>query len=240
LLTTLALSKDIIVEKVLIGDEKTPLLIIDNFVNNPKALIESANNKHDASFKAMSSDYYPGIRKTAPDNYLHLLGQLNTLLSSAFNNQEACEINTLMSAFSIATMPEKQLRPIQMLPHFDSPNHLQFAVVHYLCPSEHGGTSFYQHKSTGYERITREKLSHYGKEIKQQAIAEKLHEHPTYINGNTKLFKRIHNVNARMNRAIIYPSNLLHSGNININTGLKADPKTGRLTISSFVMLEHS
>ena len=44
-------------------------------------------------------------------------------------------------------------------------------------------------------------------------------------------------VEAKLNRAVIYPSNVLHSGDIQTDLGLSNDPKKGRLTISSFIQL---
>ena len=58
---------------------------------------------------------------------------------------------------------------------------------------------------------------------------------PRYMNGDTSLFQRIHQVAAKKNRLIIYPSNLLHSGDLAQTTALPANPQQGRLTISSFI-----
>ena len=71
--------------------------------------------------------------------------------------------------------------------------------------------------------------------IKQQAIAQRLHERPSYISSDTTLFEQIASLEAKPNRLIVYPSNALHSGNINPDLGLSSNPSTGRLTISSFL-----
>ena len=223
----------------LVGDEQIPVLIIDNLIVNPKELIDlaCANEYGEPSFLQQISDYYPGIRKVSPLRYNEQVSQLLTLFKTSFDLPNASQAELIMSAFSLTTTAVEQLRPIQMLPHFDTPADSQFAMVHYLCDQEHGGTSMYRHKASGFERISIERLSSYRQQIKKQAIAEKLHENPKYIAGDTCLFKQTHSVDAKMNRAVIYPSNALHSGNIRPEMGLLSDPKKGRLTISSFILI---
>jgi hypothetical protein len=109
--------------------------------------------------------------------------------------------------------------------------------VHYLCGPEHGGTSFYRHRETGFERISAERLAGYSAKLKTEAQAAQLHLQPGYIDGDTSMFQRIYQVDAKPNRAIIYPGNLLHSGDIRPESGLSATPSQGRLTISSFLQL---
>ena len=101
----------------------------------------------------------------------------------------------------------------------------------------HGGTAFYRHQYTGFERIDAARLPSYATLLKQQAMAARLHENPSYISGDTELFQQIAKVEARVNRAIIYPGNLLHSGDIRQIGANAADPAHGRLTISSFLQL---
>jgi len=222
------------IEVVFIGQENTPLIILDNFVTEPEALISLACDDH--PFHAQPTDFYPGIRKPVPPSYGELIcSQLFNLLKNTYHLENGTEAKTILSAFSISTTPPSQLRPIQMLPHFDTTDNNQFALVHYLCGAEHGGTSFYRHKKANYERITKTRFSSYTTLLKQQAKAENLHLTPAYIADDSSLFERIHLVAARKNRVVIYPSNLLHSGNIQPQLGLSSDPRKGRLTISSFI-----
>ena len=219
-----------------IGQESTPLIIIDDFVTEPETLISLACD--DKPYHAQPTDYYPGIRKPLPSNYGELLcSQLFVLLKNTYQLNGVVAAKTILSAFAISTTPPIQLRPIQMLPHFDTTENTQFAMVHYLCDVEHGGTSFYRHKQTDYERITKTRFPKYTTLLKHQAKAGNLHLAPAYIANSSSLFERIHSVEARKNRVIIYPSNLLHSGNIQPQQGLSSDPRKGRLTISSFIGL---
>ncbi len=223
----------------IVGNDHIPVLVIDNLVLKPEQLVDLACSTQSAEneYQQQNSDYYPGVRRKAPLSYIDKITQLLPLFTASFGLTKAKQADVIMSAFSISTTVPEQLRPIQMLPHFDTPAENQFAMVHYLCDAEHGGTSIYRHKASGFERISPERLSLYRVQLKQQAIAARLHENPKYIDGDTALFSQIHSVAARMNRAIIYPSNALHSGNIQPELGLLSDPRQGRLTISSFVLV---
>lgn len=223
-----------------IGNDKTPIIVIDDVATEPEKLITLAcNTKTDSGeYITQPTDFYPGIRKTMPVMYGDQLSMLLLpLLKSIFNFGGASRVTNVLSAFSITVTPPENLQPIQMVPHFDAVVDNQFAVIHYLCDQKHGGTSWYRHKETAFEFITAERLARYGALLKRQAITEKLHQNPHYINGDTVLFERIHQVEARINRMVIYPSNLLHSGDINSRMGLLADPQKGRLTVSSFVVV---
>lgn len=222
------------VQCVLLGHEQTPLLLIDDLVTETDWLCTQAQQ---VEYKTGVDNYYPGIRSVAPVEYQSALTlSLLPLVRRVFAPQ-ARALRLLMSAYSIATTAPQALRPIQMLPHFDNTEPLQLAMVHYLCDEAHGGTSFYRHRQTSYERISASRLPTYAAVLKQQAMAARLHQNPGYIQGSTDLFERIYQVSARMNRAVIYPGNLLHSGDIQAVAGLSADPAQGRLTISSFLQL---
>lgn len=225
------------ITKLTIGQENTPLLIIDNFVQNPDDLIIDAGDG--SLFAADAKNYYPGKRKLTKASYAEqICSQYLPLFKSFFGFENAHHAKTVISAFAISDQAPEQLRPMQMLPHFDTTLSNQFAIVHYLCEPEHGGTSFYRHRASAFETITAERLIGYGSQLKKEAMANQLHVNPCYMTGSNNMFKQIYSVDARMNRAVIYPSNILHSGNINPSLGLSSDPKKGRLTIGSFIQVE--
>ena len=224
------------IEVLTVGDEQTPVIIIEQLSASVSQLIDFAE---DGSTFGDAGGFYPGIRKPLPKEYaINICKKYLPLIKKVYQLEATAKANIVLSALSLAVTPQNKLRPIQTLPHFDTTAHNQFAVVHYLCDQQHGGTSFYRHKSTGFERISDNRLTRYGSLLKQQAIACQLHKHLAYMQGDNELFSLIHSVKASMNRAIIYPSNLLHSGNINIDTGLLADPRKGRLTTSSFILVQ--
>ncbi len=233
-------------EVIYLGEEKIPVIVLDDFVADPQALVDFACD--DQPFVSNANDYYPGSRKTLPDDYgQQVCRRYLPLLKSTYDLPENAQVKPLLCALSLTTTPVSQLRPIQMLPHFDTPAPNQLAVVHYLFGQElfgeelsgpeQGGTSFYRHRQTGYETITPARLAEYRGQLKQQAMQAQLHKNPAYIDGDTELFERLHCFAAKFNRALIYPSNALHSGDIKPAAGLSDDPRQGRLTANSFVVV---
>ncbi|MCE3254014.1 MAG: hypothetical protein K0Q67_3034, partial [Cellvibrio sp.] len=201
----------------LIGHEQNPLIIIDNFFATPEQLREQANSE--PGFIAQASDFYPGLRKQIIGIYpAQSLQTAIPLVRETFAIAPERKAQLSLCAFSLTTTPPEQLRPIQSVPHIDTHDPLQFAMVHYLCAESFGGTSFYRHRSTGFETITQERLTDYFKILKQEVMDQ----HQTrfnYINGDTSLFERIYQMPVVFNRAIIYRSNQLHSGDINAHLG---------------------
>ena len=163
-----------------------------------------------------------------------LLQKIEPVLRQVFDLPAQYEPRVRMSAFSLTTTPPQQLRPIQCVPHIDNHTANQFAVVHYLCDEKFGGTSFYRHRSTGYETINSDRLEYYFKMLKQEVMADET-AGCDYINGNTHLFERIARIKVRFNRALVYRSNSLHSGDISAALGLSPDPRRGRLTLNSLI-----
>ena len=216
----------------LIGQEQNPLLIIDNCYAEPDQLLQQACSE--PGFTAQASDFYPGLRKQITGDYpAQSLQCIVPLVREFFAIAPEQKAQLSLCAFSLtSTVPEK-LRPIQSVPHIDTHDPLQFAMVHYLCAEHFGGTSFYRHRSTGFESINHERLTDYFKILKQEVMNEQKTQF-NYINGNTNLFERIGQVPVVFNRAIIYRSNQLHSGDISAQLGLSTDPRQGRLTANSF------
>jgi hypothetical protein len=215
-----------------IGTEKQAIMIIDNFVTDPHGLINYAMQQHDV---LPASGHYPGLRSAAPKAYESMLeNDLTELLSAVFSLVPA-NISKADSYYSMVSTPVEHLSIIQQLPHFDQPNSEELAVIHYLCNEEQGGTSFYRHRSSGFEFIdpprTDEYFSALENEIKRYGMPRK----PCYINDENVFFKRVFSVAAKFNRAVIYRCSSLHSGDISPDYPFDLNPMTGRFTIASFI-----
>jgi hypothetical protein len=216
----------------LIGHEQNPLLIIDNLCAAPEQLVEQACAE--PGFIAQASDFYPGLRKHIAGDYpAQSLHTIVPIVREVFSIPPELRVQMSLCAFSLTTTPPEKLRPIQSVPHIDTHDSQQFAMVHYLCAESFGGTSFYRHRSTGHESINQERFTDYFKILKQEVMDEQLSRF-SYINGDTNLFERIHRIPVVFNRAIVYRSNQLHSGDISPHSGLSTDPRAGRLTANSF------
>lgn len=118
------------------------------------------------------------------------------------------------------------------MPHVDTTNVLQFAILHYLCDERFGGTGFYRHRATGYEVITPDRAGHFAaaREREMALVGD-----GGYIAEDTPLYEQVGAVAAAFDRLIVYRSCLLHSGLVGDPSLLSADPRAGRLTANIFL-----
>lgn len=232
---------------LLVGADREPVLVVDDLLLEPEAIVRRAETG--TTFQRQDGDFYPGIRKPLDMAYARALhAHLRELLLATFGaaGDEALTppIVPLSCVLSLATTPQEALRPIQSVPHFDSVERNLIASVHYLCDERFGGTSFYRHRSTGFESMDAQRIAGYAPRLKQEVMQEAMQEAKrdpaggfTYIRGDTALFERTASVNAKFNRAIFYRSNVLHSGDIAVDAGLSSDPRRGRLTANTLAAI---
>lgn len=226
----LDLHPDIRIEKRAIGREGAPLLIIDNFVAEPDRLVKKAATAQFAS----GGRFYPGIRAKAPPSYEHFLTtRLQPLLTEHFGLTSR-SLRLTMCHYSVVTTPAAQLNLLQCLPHVDSLAPEGFATIHYLFKQQLGGTAFYRHRATGYEYLDEVRGPVYSRVLEAECAGA---DRPAseYINGDTALFEQIERAEGVFNRMLVYRRNSLHSGAIERTFVPDADPRTGRLSINSFI-----
>lgn len=220
------------VQMLTIGNEQHSVLVIDNVLSQTESLLQYA--KQNPPFGTTPKDFYPGVRKSIEGAYPKLLGEILHRFASDNFNVGSSIATVDLCALSLTTTPASQLRPIQSLPHFDTSDPMQFAAVHYLCDARHGGTSFYQHRQTGYESIAQDRIHHYASTLKHQ-VSSKRFTGQQYMNGDNEWFMRIASIDAKPNRIIFYPGYLLHSADISSDETLSSDPNSGRLTANTFI-----
>jgi len=212
---------------VSMGAEHVPLQIIDDAHPAPDALRRTAL---DRDFRRLPGDFYPGLRADIPDDYADWLsGALNDLGSFG-------HVTTMRASFAVATDDPATLAPIQRIPHFDTPDPGVFAAIHYLCDPPHGGTSFYRHRRTGYQRINAERQPAWRQALVQDG---KVHGLPParYMADSDERFERIGTADLRFNRLILYPANCLHAGNLAQGWREEAGMATARLTVTSLLSM---
>lgn len=212
-----------------IGREGQPLVVIDDFAADPDILRSAAI----ATVFGAATQHYPGIRAPLPERYLPAqLAILSGILGSVFARSGAVE--TIDASFSMVTTPPADLAVRQRLPHCDAFGADRIALVHYLSPAGGDGTAFFRHRSTGFETIDEGRapifFGQLDAELRYGAMPP-----AAYVTGDTLLFERTAMIKARYNRAVIYPSYLLHSGAISADALLSADPAVGRLTVTAFL-----
>lgn len=123
---------------------------------------------------------------------------------------------------------------MQRIPHVDALAREGFATIHYLFKGNLGGTAFYRHRATGYESLDETRGPEYFRLLEAQSAGPDAPD-VNYINGDTPLFEQIARAEGTFNRMLVYRRNSLHSGSIDSSFVPDADPRTGRLSINSFI-----
>lgn len=215
-----------------IGQEQQPIIVIDDFVADPTGLVAYAMSQQDV---IPAAGHYPGLRSQAPKAYQAMLClQLSPFLQQVFGLTTE-QLTQADSYYSLVTTPVEQLTVFQQLPHFDQPKTTDLAVIHYLCNAAHGGTSFYRHRSSGFEFVDESRRGKYLSGLEKEIQLYGMPTQPCYINGENVFFERITSVASKFNRAVIYRCSSLHSGDIPPDYQFDMNPMTGRFTIASFI-----
>jgi hypothetical protein len=211
------------------GREREPVVQIDGFSGQAAKLLAAGR----AAQYQPGGASYPGIRAWAEPAYLDLRRELMLAVMSrvfGFRQSMRCEAST----FSLVTVPETELAPLQRIPHYDHSGGEIVAVMHYLLGPESGGTAFYRHRRTGFETITPEREAAYNAGLAEDERAFGMPA-PRYHYGDTDRYEMIGEIAAAPDRLILYRGRLLHSGIITRPDSLSPDPATGRLTINMFL-----
>lgn len=217
------------IEKRSIGVEGAPLLVVDQFVDDPDRLVRKAARSHFSQQGAM----FPGIRARAPLSYEVLLERLLRPMLAELGLQPG-RFAFPMCHYSLVVMPPQALNFLQRVPHIDSTTAQGLATVHYLFRGDWGGTGFYRHRATGFESVDEARRDGYFARLQEESAGEQAPP-PGYIDGDTGLFERIDSVDGVFNRLVVYRRNSLHSGNIDNARIPPPDPLAGRLSINSFI-----
>lgn len=213
-----------------IGNERQKVLVIDNFLQNPEWLVDYCVENN--SFEPVSA-MYPGVRMQAPNEYFAALTQyLKPIILDVFELDEG-KIKNIFSAFAMVMTPPDQLKPEQVIPHFDSNHAADLASVYYLCGEQFGGTSLYRHIPTGYEYVDSTRLADYMTSLRRSFQEGDIERR--YMDGTNKVFERMVAYKAKFNRFIMYRCTSLHSGDIGEGFKFIDDPTSGRLTLTTFI-----
>lgn len=220
------------ISKVLVGEEKSPVLIIDNFSNDIPTLLHYLIDSVPLEDEALT--IYPGKRGTLPKPYRErMLSSIKALLINAALIEGDEELILTDASLSWVTTPPASLSPMQCFPHFDNKSERSVAFIHYLSPGDFGGTLFFKHSPSGYQRINNDRIQNYLK-LAQQHIDECGLPEPGYITQSDEHFELVGSVDYKQNRAVIYPANQLHSGNIR-NRDVSESIAKGRVTANFII-----
>ena len=226
----LALHPDFKLTKLTIGREQAPLVVVDNVVADPEALVDLAASK---MFRDVV-DYYPGVRSKAPLTYQRfVLEKVKPLFAPHFDLGSAV-LRFTECHFSIVTTPPGKLDVAQRIPHIDSVLSSELAFIHYLFKSDLGGTAFYRHRATGYEYVDEARKDAYWRIVDEEQSGPNRAE-SGYINGDTALYEQVGHQSGIFNRMLVYRRNALHSGALGPNLVFDPNPRIGRLSINGFL-----
>ena len=212
-----------------IGTERQPIVIVDGFSPHPDRLVDDAAT---LAFKAMG-EFYPGVRAAVLPSYFEGLAPLLApVMRAVFGCSD--RIGFTRALYSLVTTPPEQLTLAQRIPHIDGLEEGMIAILHYLTHDDQGGTSFYRHRSTGFETVDAARHPRYLEALRAD-FATHGKPAPGYVHGDTMIFEQIARYRPAWNRALIYRSSLLHCADLGGETRLSDDPRTGRLTVASFL-----
>ena len=209
--------------------ENHRLATIGGFLSDPDRAIEKAFLQKFAKI----TPQYPGLRAPLDESASHAIAeQISPMLSDAFDAPSGTW--SLMAWYSLVTSSPGELLPIQRLPHVDGTDSNQIAMMLYLHETDHGGTAFFRHKSTGLEALTDVDFPRY-RDALQREVAQTGMPPARYVTDGSPLFEVTHSVPGNFNEAVFYRGNILHSGVIDNDVPLSPDPRKGRLTINAFL-----
>jgi Family of unknown function (DUF6445) len=226
----LELHPDTRIRRLSIGREQAPLLVIDDVVANADQLVDDAA----AQMFTEHGRYYPGIRAKAPLAYQQLILEKLTEAMLACLGMRSGSLTFSMCHYSLVTTPADQLAPPQRIPHVDSLASTGLATIHYLFKRDLGGTAFYRHRRTGFEYIDESRNEAYVRSLRGEVMTPDAFA-AGYIDGDSELFEQIAKQDGIFNRMLVYRRNSLHSGCIAASFVPDPDPRTGRLSINSFI-----
>ncbi|RYG06887.1 MAG: hypothetical protein EOO07_28415 [Chitinophagaceae bacterium] len=212
-----------------VGNENTPVICMDDFLLDLDFLKQHAVDN--AQFYKEPKSSYPGLRAALPLEFLRLVSSLIAQpIRNIFHIPDKYHEFVARSDYSLITSPPEILRPVQKIPHADSARIGDFAILLYVNDGDFGGTSFYRHKATGIELRT-----DYHEKRSWNSVNRFIHEYENknigFINGSDAHYERISGIAYKANRLVIYPTTLLHSGDLTLKA-INDDPITGRLTMN--------
>lgn len=226
---TIQINTNAAIEVLHFGNENTPVICIDDFLVSLDFMKTYAVES--AEFYKEPKSSYPGLRAALPQDFLDLISPLIAQpIRDIFHIPSKYEGFVARSDYSLVTSQPETLRPAQKIPHADSSRIGDFAILLYVNEGHFGGTSFYRHKSTGIELLIDHHEKKYWDSVNSY-INEYANKDIGFINGSDEHYERIGSIPYKPNRLVVYPTVLLHSGDLT-PAAIDSNPHTGRLTIN--------
>lgn len=210
-----------------VGVEQQPLLIVDDVLADPWAMVDAARA---ADFYRPPHTNYPGLNANLPEAYYRtVVTALRGPIEAAFG-VKASAVLKFFGFFALATTPASAATSAQKVPHLDGPDPNRLAMVHYFCQGHFGGTGFFRHQATGFESVGASRTAAYAEAFEVELAQERR----AFAGPDTPGYDLIDQAEAVFNRLIVYRGHVLHAGLLD-PAGGAADPATGRLTANGFI-----
>ncbi len=226
----LLLNQAISIAKVQHDDPEIEVFVIDDFLADPVSLLDYAKNK--AYFGKVGDDRtaYPGIRDRLPRPYERAMEKVIELVYSVADPLFASLHDVVDDIAPIPTHRGAKDSPCRC---FRRPTICRRPLSLRSASRWH---SLYRFKPENTVRLRSE--NRHVIEAMLRGVRDYPHEYAGYIIGNTSLFKQEVLIEAKFNRLILYPSNLLHCAQLSVPDSLVNDIGRGRLSIASFFRLD--
>lgn len=213
-----------------VGAEAQPLLVVDNVLAEPEAMIDWASR---ADFYVPPHTHYPGFNANLPESYYRaVIAALRQPLESAFGLSMRAYLK-YFGFFGLSTQAAADATPAQRFPHVDCYDPNRLAMVHYFCRPGFGGTGFFRQQATGFEWIDQARAKRYVDSVmaeRQQSEGEP----PAFPSAGMPHYELVGSAEPAFNRLIVYRSHVLHAPLLD-PAGASADPRQGRLTANGFI-----
>lgn len=224
------ISSEIRVSVQRIGSEAQPLLIVDNVLAAPEAMVERASH---TEFYVPPHTHYPGINANLPESYYRtVITALRQPLHAVFGLSPRLYLE-YFGFFGLSTRSAADATPAQRFPHVDCYDPNRLAMVHYFCGEDFGGTGFFRQQATGFETVDPARTRRYVEAV----MAERRQSEsaaPAFPGEGMQHYDLIGQADIAFNRLIVYRSHVLHAPLLG-SGGASADPRSGRLTANGFI-----
>jgi hypothetical protein len=215
------------------GQEQTPIIIIDDYAEDTRQIVDYACGAID--YGPDNTSAYPGVRAKLPRSYvMAVLNSIYRLLFQVYSVPADFGMKPLNTVYSLISTPESELALAQRVPHYDSTGPYYLAVLHYLNPGPFCDTGLFRHRPTGFEKILDHRLDEF-----VESSSRYLDEHgeppKKYIDASNDHYELYEQIQYKTNRLVAYPGTLLHSGLVDPFRDINSDPRSGRLTANIFV-----
>jgi hypothetical protein len=213
-----------------VGADAQPVLVVDNVLAEPEAMIDCAAG---AQLYVPPHTNYPGFNANLPESYYRpVLTALRQPLEAAFGLSSRAYVN-YFGFFGLSTRSAAEATLAQQFPHVDCYDPNRLAMVHYFCSADFGGTGFFRQQATGFESVDQARARRYVEAVMAER-AQTASSAPAFPAEGMQHYDLTGKVDVAFNRLIVYRSHVLHAPLLG-SGGASPDPRRGRLTANGFI-----